>query len=219
MSLLVIVNDNNLQTNKMLKNRLYQNNTFILNKNSIHDDVMKIHLRNSQYNHIVNLISSSNQFNSTQEESSFYLKCNHNYKCNFEITFIVMNKTCMSIVDCPEKEISSNLNYEKLESPLIFILNGDSNNDIQSMFDSLLEVNKNVASFHDIIIFNNNPAIETISCEKFTDSFITKVHTKQNHKNMGNIYYLHKSQKEDCLNFTRDVKIFFTENSFIFNFF
>jgi hypothetical protein len=217
-SLLVIINDNNLQTNKILKNRLGQTNTFIFNKNSIYDDVMKIHLSNSQYNHIVNLISSSNQFNSIQDELSFYLKFK-DYKCNFEITFIFMNKTCMSIVDCPTREISSSLNYDKLESPLIFILNGDSNNDIQSMFDSLLEFNKNVASFLDIIIFNNNPAIETICCQKFTDSFITKVQTKQNYKNIRNMYYLHKSQKEDCLNFTRDVKIFFAKNSYIFSYF
>ena len=114
----------------------------------------------------------------------------------------------MSFRECVLEQISLNFNYERFEDPVIFILNGDSNNETQSMFDSLLEfmVDKTLTSVIDIIIFNNNPAIETTSCKYFIDSFINKVSTIQNYNSIRNIYHLRKSQNETCSNYTKDVK-------------
>lgn len=203
---LVVIHDNNVHTTSILDKLSIQNKTFILNKHFIHREMLRIHLQNNHYSHIVYLVSLSSNFASVKDEISAYLNFGQFEECGFEASIILINETCMNNVNCLMREISLNLKTNTIElihsdGDTLFVINAYSSNQIQIVFDTLIEFiyssnSTNDAILHysdlDFIMFNQekfNQSTPTIKCKLFTSSFLNKSHYM---KYPRSIYYVLK---------------------------
>jgi hypothetical protein len=219
----IIINDNGNYFNK--------NKTFIFNKNSISDEILRVQLNQYRYYHVVQLISSNSQFVSIKDELSSYLKCGIYYKCSFEFTLILLNQTCINNSECLINEINLNLNSNKnnqtsnqlfKDDAILFLINGNLYQ-TELIFDKLLkfiyEISINILDEYnnfDFIIVNSEQDLKTNFCELFSKSFLNanfnKTTTDRNYYEIRKIFHVRKDYDEErsYKSFCTD---FFFENS------
>ena len=193
-------------------NRNMFENTFILNKKSILDD---INLIKNHYNHFVQLISSTGEFNSIEDEQLYYLKSDFYKKSNYEISLIFLNKTCIEYSDCLISQLNNyliSISQFNQNDAILFLIIG---NQIQTklIFDALFkfiyEISPNILTQYgdfDFIIFNNESLkfSERDTCDWFSNSVLNQLiinANKSTTRNYLDIRSLNYIQKENDFNF------------------